>query len=558
VFSQRSNYLLIRRLCAAALALSPILILIGCASAGPHVPPPEGALTLSATSFDFSTVVVGKTSTQTLNLSNAGNAPLTLNALTLKSQQFEVTGPSLPRTILPSQSVSYSVSFTPTTSGSLSASLEITTNVSAASTAVSLAGVAEKAFVSLQASPSSLSFGNLNLNTTGTQNVTLKNTGDINMTISGITVSGVGFGYSNLAPGFSLAPNQTVTFQVWFKPKTAGNASGTISILSANMASPQEIPVSGDGTNPPPTFATLQVSPASLSFGNLNLNATGTQNVTLKNTGDIYMTISGITVSGAGFGYSNLAPGFSLAPNQTVTFQVWFKPKTAGNASGTISILSANIASPQEIPVSGDGTNPPPTFATLQVSPASLSFGNLNLKATASQNVTLKNTGTINMTVSGITVVGAGFGYSDISPGFSLAPNQTVTFQVWFDPQKAGSASGSVTVLSPNIASPEEILVSGTGVSTTPPPSQPPAPPTQHTVGLSWQESSSSVSGYRVYRSTTSGSGFSPLTSTISSLSYTDDTVSNGVTYYYVVTAVDSAGSESPYSNQVTAVIPTS
>jgi hypothetical protein len=451
VFSQRSNYLFIRRLCASVLALAPVFVLIGCASAGPHLPPPEGVLTLSATSFHFSTVVVGHSSTQTLHLTNTGNAPLTIGSLTLKSQEFEITGPSVPCTIPPTESANYTVSFKPTSSGNLSASLQITTNLSIVPTAVSLAGVAEKAFVA------------------------------------------------------------------------------------------------------------LEVSPASISFGNLDLKTTGTQNVTLKNTGDISTTVSGVTVTGAGFGYSNLSPGFSLTPNQTVTFQVWFKPQTAGNASGTVTILSANQSSPAQIPVSGAGVSPPPTFASLQVSPASLSFGNLKLKTTGTQNVTLKNTGGINLTVSGITIVGSGFGYSDISPGFSLAPNQTVTFQVWFTPQTAGSTSGSVTILSPNIASPEEIPVSGDGISaSTTPPAQPPAPPVQHTVALSWQASSSSVSGYRVYRSTTSGSDFSPLTSTISALSYTDDTVSDGTTYYYVVIAVDSAGDESPYSNQVSAAIPAS
>ncbi len=41
-----------------------------------------------------------------------------------------------------------------------------------------------------------------------------------------------------------------------------------------------------------------------------------------------------------------------------------------------------------------------------------------------------------------------------------------------------------------------------------------------------------------------------------SSTAYTDSTVQSGTTYYYVVTAVDSSGSESNYSNQATAVIP--
>jgi fibronectin type 3 domain-containing protein len=38
--------------------------------------------------------------------------------------------------------------------------------------------------------------------------------------------------------------------------------------------------------------------------------------------------------------------------------------------------------------------------------------------------------------------------------------------------------------------------------------------------------------------------------------SYTDSAVQNGQTYYYVVTAVDSAGVESAYSNQTQASIP--
>ena len=65
------------------------------------------------------------------------------------------------------------------------------------------------------------------------------------------------------------------------------------------------------------------------------------------------------------------------------------------------------------------------------------------------------------------------------------------------------------------------------------------------------------MTGYNVYRSTTSGSGFAKINSSlISPLAYTDSTVANGTTYYYVTTSVDSTGLESVFSNQVTAVIP--
>ena len=55
----------------------------------------------------------------------------------------------------------------------------------------------------------------------------------------------------------------------------------------------------------------------------------------------------------------------------------------------------------------------------------------------------------------------------------------------------------------------------------------------------------------------TAGGSYSPLTgSAVDELSYSDSTVSSGSTYYYVVTSVDAAGTESGYSNQAKAVIP--
>lgn len=87
-----------------------------------------------------------------------------------------------------------------------------------------------------------------------------------------------------------------------------------------------------------------------------------------------------------------------------------------------------------------------------------------------------------------------------------------------------------------------------------------PVPPSsvQHSVSLSWNASTSSnVVGYNIYRGTVSGANYGLQNSMIASTSYMDSTVQSGQTYYYVVTAVDSTGKESPYSNQVQAVIPT-
>jgi len=65
------------------------------------------------------------------------------------------------------------------------------------------------------------------------------------------------------------------------------------------------------------------------------------------------------------------------------------------------------------------------------------------------------------------------------------------------------------------------------------------------------------VVGYNVYRGTTSGGPYAKVNSSRDpSTLYTDNTVQNGQTYYYVSTAVNSDGAESGYSNQLQMVIP--
>jgi hypothetical protein len=242
--------------------LAVILILLsglitGCASYGPPKPVAEASLAVSANNLNFNTVAVGQTVKQTLHVSNTGTAPLQITGLAVSDQQFVVSGPSVPRVILPNLGVDYTLTFTPAAAGSPTAALTIQSNARNSITSVSLAGIGRRVVAAVEVSPSSLNFGNLNLESTVSKNVTLQNTGNVNVTVSGITVSGSGFGYSELSPGFSLPPAQSVTFQVWFHPKLKGASSGTLSILSANLSSPASLALAGDGIsstspNPPP------------------------------------------------------------------------------------------------------------------------------------------------------------------------------------------------------------------------------------------------------------------------------------------------------------------
>jgi fibronectin type 3 domain-containing protein len=78
----------------------------------------------------------------------------------------------------------------------------------------------------------------------------------------------------------------------------------------------------------------------------------------------------------------------------------------------------------------------------------------------------------------------------------------------------------------------------------------------QHGMSLSWTETNNSdpATGFFVFRSTTVGGPYAKLFTTplpVTTLTYFDSTGVGGTTYYYVITAVDSLGIQSAYSNQI-------
>ena len=77
-------------------------------------------------------------------------------------------------------------------------------------------------------------------------------------------------------------------------------------------------------------------------------------------------------------------------------------------------------------------------------------------------------------------------------------------------------------------------------------------------VALSWSPSSSpGIAGYNVYRSTVTGGPYTKVNSSLDpNITYNDQAVQDGYTYYYVTTAVDNQGNESSYSNQASAYVP--
>ena len=182
----------------------------------------------------------------------------------------------------------------------------------------------------------------------------------------------------------------------------------------------------------------------------------------------------------------------------------------------------------------------------LNSSSKSLTFGGVNVSGSSSQNLMLTNAGNSSVTISNVSVAGAGFNAGGGLSGVILSPGQTATLSATFAPATAGSVTGGITVTSNASNSPAVIALSGTGMA-----------PVTHSVLLSWAPSTSSVAGYNVYSSSISGGPYSKLTaSPVATTNYMDGSASGAQTYYYVVTAVSPTSVESGYSTQVSASVP--
>ena len=530
----------------AIVALAAVLVTSGCVgstSKGASTGSTTIALGLSPSSVSFGDVTIGQSGTKTVTLTSTGSGIVTISAISVAGNGFTASGPHLPISLSSGQSTTISVLFKPTASAVDSGTVTIASNAVEPSMTVALSGTGTTAATSvLSVSPSSVAFGTVSVGSEVTRTVQLASTGTASVTISGMTFSGSGISITGLAVPLTLAAGKDASLTITYKPSSAGTLAGSVSIAS-NASDPSElIGLSGTATTTP--TSTLTATPSSITFGNVVIGTQTTQTIRLTNSGTANVTVSGLAPSVAAVSVSGLTVPITLAPGTSANFTAAFKPTAASSVSGNITVTSNATDSSMPIALTGTGEAAVPQ---LTANPTSLSFGNTTVGSSNVKQVTVTNTGNVSTTISSAAVVGTGFSLSGSGSSVALNPGQSETYTVNFDPKSAANDTGTFSIASNAPNSPMKIGLSGTGVTS----------PTNHSVALAWDRSSSTVIGYFVYRSSKSGGPYAKVNSAAdASTSFSDSTVANGQVYYYVVTAVDSSNIESAYSNQVSVTIP--
>jgi hypothetical protein len=108
-----------------------------------------------------------------------------------------------------------------------------------------------------------------------------------------------------------------------------------------------------------------------------------------------------------------------------------------------------------------------PGAATFSMAPTSINFGSVALGTTASQSVTITNSGASSLTVTQASVAAAGVNITGASFPMVINAGKQAIFDIVFTPKAAGALTGQVSVTSNLSSSPSMVSLSGTAMAAT-------------------------------------------------------------------------------------------
>lgn len=301
-----------------------------------------------------------------------------------------------------------------------------------------------------------LNFGDQNDGVTSApQTITVTNTGNTNLSVNNVTISGANAGdFQQTNNCSTVAAQATCAINVTFTPSATGTENATVSITDNALGSPQQASLTGVGVGSGPAAV---LSATSLTFP---VQLVGTQSkaqtVTLSNVGNATLTISQIAVT-TNFLQTNTC-GTSVAVGASCTISVTFNPTVPNAITGAVTITDNASNSPQSVALNGTGT-------VVALTPSTINFGSVAVgQSSAPRVATLKNASTAALAIQ-ITMGGtdpADFPETNTC-GTSIPASSTCSITVTFKPGAKGLASAVLSVTDAGGGSPQTLTLIGTG-----------------------------------------------------------------------------------------------
>jgi len=462
-------------------------------NAGPYA---IATLVANPTSLLFGAQAVATTSAaRTVTVTNSGTGAADLSSITTGTPEFAIQSNTCGARLAIGGSCTVGVTFRPSAAGARAGSLSFGGLI-----AVPLTGTGTISGPALAAAPASLDFGTLTAGVTSApQTVTLSNPGTATTTLTGVTSTSAEFAIQSNTCGASLAAGASCTVGVTFAPSASGARTGALSVASSAPGSPLAVALSGTGTvlsgnqaaGKPvvassvnggfPASNTVDGDPSTY-WESVNGSFPQSLTVDLGTAIPVARVILKLPPLAAWATRNQPFSVLTSTDNTTFTSRATspgvFNPAVANNTvTVDFTAVNARYVRVQITANSGwpagqvsefevwPGTVTSPTQLT--ATPSSLTFATQNVGSTsAAQTVTVRNSGTAAVTLSGVATGSAEFGQTNTC-GASLAAGASCTVNVTFTPAGSGARTGTLTVS--NSVSPLTVALSGTGAGTVSP-----------------------------------------------------------------------------------------
>jgi hypothetical protein len=425
----------------------------------------------------FGSQRVGTTSAaQTFTITNSGGTTLHITTAALagaNANQFVESSDTCDgQAIAPAGHCTVDVAFKPTTAGSQTAALRITSDASSSPDDIALSGSGTAPAVGID--PASKDFGDQTVGTaSSSQTFTVTNVGTDTLHITTVTLTGANtnqFAESgNGCDGQAIAVGGHCTVAVAFNPTATGVKTASLQITSDASTSPDSASLTGTGVEPAVT-----ASPASKAFGNERLGGTSpAQTFTITNSGTGTLHITSASLVGADEGQytesNDGCTGQAIAAGGHCTVDVAFRPASAGpHNNASLEIASNAPSSPDDLALTGTGV-----VSGLSPVPGFRDFGSQRVGTTSTpQTFTISNTGGTNLHITSASLVGGDESqYAESNDGCSaqtLIPGAHCTVDVAFNPTSSGAHNdASLEITSDAPSSPDDLPLTGTGIEST-------------------------------------------------------------------------------------------
>jgi hypothetical protein len=286
--------------------------------------------------------------------------------------------------------------------------------------------------------PDALDFGMVYTGVSTSMSVTATSTGTMPITFASATASDAAF----TVPMPPSGPITTASIGVLFKPTAAQDYAATLTVTATDGTActpTTTIPLTGHASS-----TTLGVAPTAPDFGDVRTDRTTypSQAFTVSNMGATDIAVSDVVLDDTtnfALDKGDFASATTLAPNTTATFTITARPQTVGTHAATVTVMSdAAGDTTHPIAISANGVRP-----LLELSPSSLDFGTTG----GTQNVTLTNTGTADLTLDGAVVTGSGATAYALSPTLpaTLGPGAMFELMVAYTPDAKDTATLTIT-----------------------------------------------------------------------------------------------------------------